>query len=144
LILDTIVSLALVPDADRIPQPSRAEVARVASAASLTSPRWRPFAKCVEHRESKGVPTVVNSSGHAGLFQFSRDWRHGLPFMVADRLRAHGLSKGAAAAIRRELSAKPINKWSATYQRIGFAEVVERGGWRHWYLAGSRCNGLAS
>lgn len=109
--------------------------------AAAVSPMPR-FTRCVEHRESKGIPTVVNSSGHAGLFQFSQNWRRGLPFMVADRLRAHGMNKTAARAVRITLSRKAIQAWPAVYQRIGHAEVLERGGWWHWTLPGSRCQGL--
>ena len=128
---------------DHAPRPSRATVSRVVDAASLPPKGWAAFARCVEHRESKGHAGVVNSSGHMGLYQFGRQWAHGLPFMVAHRLHTHGLSKAAAAAIRRDLAATPINRWPAVYQRIGFAEVIATGGWRHW-TGGHGCNGLAA
>ena len=113
---------------------------RIVSAAAVSP--MPEFTRCVEQRESKGVPTVVNSSGHAGLFQFSQAWRRGLPFMVAERLRDHGMSKPQARTVRISLQRKAIQQWPAIYQRIGHAEVLERGGWRHWSLPGSRCQGL--
>lgn len=113
---------------------------RIVSAAAVSP--MPEFTRCVEHRESKGVPTVVNSSGHAGLFQFSQAWRRGLPYMVAERLRDHGMSVQRARVVRITLSRKAIQAWPAVYQRIGHAEVLERGGWRHWSLPGSRCQGL--
>ena len=143
LALATILTLA----ADPLPTPphrhvstSRAEVSRVTALAARPPARWSRFMACVEHRESNNIPTVVNSSGHAGLFQFSQDWRHGLPYMVAKRLQANGMNKGQATAIRRDLSAKPINHWSAQLQRVAFASVISTpGGSRHWALAGSSC-----
>jgi hypothetical protein len=146
VILETLAVAALLhlPPAERDPHPSRAQVNRVTSAASLPPRGWAAFARCVEHRESKGHAGVVNhGSGAAGLFQFMPAWRHGLPYMVAHRLHAHGMSKGAAAAVRRDLASKPINHWPAIYQRVGFAEVIATGGWRAW-TGGHGCNALAA
>ena len=142
--IDALVGVLLhLAPAERDPSPSRSAASRIVSTAALAPARWRPFQRCVEQRESNGIPTVVNSSGHAGLYQFSRAWSHGLPYMVADRLRNHGLSRGAAAAIRRDLSATPIQRWSATLQRVAFAAAISvPGNDRHWALAGSSCEAL--
>jgi hypothetical protein len=133
--------MATGPD-DRTPAPSRAAAAT--ASASIVPGRWQAFARCVERRESHGQPGIVNhSSGAAGLFQFMPAWRHGLPYMVAHRLHEHGMARHDAAAIRRRLASLPINRWPAIYQRIGFAEVIATGGWRHW-TGGHGCNGLAA
>ena len=140
----TAAALLHLPAADHEPQPSRAQVSRISAAASLPPKGWAAFARCVEHRESKGHASIVNrSSGAAGLFQFMPAWRHGLPYMVAHRLHTHGMSKGQASAIRKDLSSKPIQRWPDVYQRVGFAEVIAQGGWRHW-TGGHGCNALAS
>ena len=129
-------------------RPSRGAHSRVVTdAAELPGPEWRPFAECVEQRESKGLPGVVNaSSGAAGLYQFMPAWRNGLPYMVADRLRDNGMPGKVARGVRVYLSERPIEDWPAVYQRIGFAAVLQAGGpdaaLRHWGLSGSRCNGL--
>lgn len=145
----TAAALALalapaLPADDRAPRPSRA-TAGIARQAATPPPAWTAFATCVERRESKGHAGIVNpDSGAAGLFQFhpEKDWRHGLPYMVADRLVAHGLPRPAARALRITLQGLPIHDWPAIWQRIGFAEVIARGGWRHWALPGSTCNQL--
>jgi len=159
MILDALVSAALDPapipeptvaaagvvPGEREPRPSRAQVAR--TTAAIPPAGWVDFAACVEDRESHGIPTVVNGSGHAGLFQFSRNWAHGLPYVVQRALVAAGMPVKEARAIRKTLAAKPIHRWPAIYQRIGFAQVIREGGraaaFRHWGLNGSRCNGLA-
>lgn len=128
-------------DADR---PMRGAHADTIQAAAKPPRGWTAFAECVEHRESRGIPTNVNgSSGAAGLFQFLPAWRSGLPYNVADRLRQHGVPDRIARSVRLHLSARPIHRWEPVYQRIGFADQLARpGGWRHWYLAGSRCQAL--
>jgi hypothetical protein len=62
--------------------------------------------------------------------------------MVKDRLVRSGLPKGKAREVRVYLSARPIERWPALYQHVGFAEVMDRGGSRHWALAGSSCERL--
>lgn len=72
-------------------------------------------------------------------------WRvkGGLEFMVAKRLKQHGYPPAAARLVRRDLAVTPIHKWPGQLQDVAFAAVASQpGGWRHWYLAGSRCNGL--
>lgn len=125
-------------------RPSRSAWAGPIRAASLPAPRWRAFAACVEQRESHGNPTSVNKqSGAAGLHQWLPDWQRGLAWNVRGRLIDYGVPRPAANAIRAHLAATPIHRWPALYQRVGFADQLSRpGGWRHWSLRGSRCEGL--
>lgn len=105
------------------------------------------FAECVSHRESRHSHKAVNEgSGAAGRWQFEPQWQDGLPYMVAKRLRQHGMSAADARAIRRELQAMPIVKWDPLLQDTAFVAVLNaRGpwsGWRHWAKAGSPCDDL--
>ena len=129
-------------------RPSRANVSRVTELASMLPPRWRAFGLCVERRESHSVPTVINASGHMGLYQFSRSWNRGLPYIVQRALVAAGMPIEQARAVRKRLARQPINHWPAIYQRIGFARVIVEGGrdaaLRHWGLQGSVCDGLVA
>jgi hypothetical protein len=132
-------------DTDRelsVARPSRS-VSAVRDAATVP-PGWEAFAECVEQRESGGNPRVLNhaGSGAAGLFQLMPPWRQGGPYNVRERLLQYGATKKQAKAVRVYLSDRPIHQWPALYQRIVFAEALDDGIWRHWYLAGSRCNGL--
>ena len=86
---------------------------------------------------------VNRGSGAAGLFQFMPAWRSSLPYIVAERLKQHGLPKPQAKQVRLYLTKLGrVEKYPALYQRVAFAEVIEDGGWRHWTLGGSRCQGL--
>ena len=149
MILDTVAGALIehLAHTDRQPSPSRAAVSRIVEAATLAPAGFRAFQACVEERESHGSPTVVNASGHAGLYQFSRSWTHALPYLVSRGLRAHGMSKGEARTIRLLLVGKRIEQYPARYQRVAFAQVLREGGvaaaMRHWHLAGSPCNALA-
>lgn len=139
MIPDLFLATALALHHGERPEAKPTQKAIIADAAQAPS-RWRPFQKCVEHRESNNQPHVINSSGHMGLYQFSRQWQHGLPFMVAERLRQHGMSLADAKAIRRHLSATPIHHWAANLQRVGFAAAISvPGNSVHWALAGSSC-----
>lgn len=126
-------------------RPSRAQISRIESSARLTPPRWRPFQECIVDRESGGNPSARNpSSSASGTYQFlDNDWRDGLAYMVAERLKEFGIPARRAKEIRVELQGTHISEWPPRYQDIGFAEVISRPGtWKHWYLSGSRCNGL--
>ena len=123
--------------------PNAAPTAAIIQRAAQPPNGWEAFAECVEQRESNGRPNAVNrSSGAAGLFQFMPAWRHGLPYVVAERLRQFGMNGKQASKIRMSLSSKRIQVWPGIYQRIGFAEVLEDGLWQHWTLPGSRCQTL--
>ena len=141
--LVTVVALALpAADNDRewaVSRPSRS-VSAIREATRIPT-RWQRFHDCVVQRESGGNPTARNPRSSAqGLFQFlDRSWRRGLAYMVADRLRDNGASRAQAKAVRVWLQGREIATWPAQYQRMGFLEVVQRGGSYHWRLAGSAC-----
>jgi hypothetical protein len=104
------------------------------------------FAACVSNRESHGNYRAKGDVSSArGRWQFlDHQWRSGLSFMVRDRLVTFGMPKAHAGNIRRQLLAKPIDKWTPVLQDIAFVSVItHRDGWRHWYIAGSKCNALA-
>lgn len=108
----------------------------------------QPFADCVAQRESGGRPTARNPRSSAqGKYQWlDRSWRHGLAHMTAWRLRDYGLSRAQARSLRAWLRARPIAAWPEQLQDVAFAASLnaagEWSGWRHWYLAGSKCNRL--
>lgn len=114
---------------------------RPTRSAARVPGRWKPFERCVAQRESHDTPTARNATSSAsGTYQFlDNSWRKGLAFMVADRLKDHGMKPKAAKTIRITLQGKHIATWPAIYQRIGFNEVIARGGDHHWRLAGSTC-----
>jgi hypothetical protein len=139
------VALIMAAPIDRDPRPSRATVSRQVALAALPPPAWREFAACVADRESGGSPTAQNpTSSAAGKWQFlDAQWRSGLAYMVRARLIAHGVPWAEAKRIRLQLQATPIHRWPERLQDVGFTAVVTQpGGWRHWHLAGSRCNAL--
>ena len=106
----------------------------------------RAFAACVSARESHGnAKALGDESSAAGKYQFLKPWQQSLPWMVADRLVHFGMPKREARQLRITLQHTGINHWPEAMQDIGFIAVVTASprGWRHWYLAGSRCNGLA-
>lgn len=151
--IDTLISAAVEAATNDAPREwAAARPDRSVSAvrqASTVPARWRAFASCVLHRESgasldrpqSGVG-ALNSSNHAGRWQFGVEWRHGLPYMVRDRLVRYGVGQRQATKVRVWLSGHPIHQWPGLYQDMGAFEVLERGGSFHWKLAGSRCEGL--
>ena len=133
---------AATNDTDRewaVSRPSRS-VSAVRDASAVPA-NLRAFHDCVVARESGGSPSARNPRSSAqGLYQFlDRSWRPGLAYMVADRLRANGATRQQGRAVRSWLAGREIATWPATYQTVGFVEVVTRGGSYHWRLAGSRC-----
>ena len=120
-----------------------------AAQAAHIPPQQQAFASCVSDRESHGnYKARGDESSARGRWQFlDRQWRHGLAYMVADRLHDFGMSSVAAKAVRIHLQSLSIDKWPAFAQDAAFVAVLNaRGpwsGWRHWYLPGSRCNTLA-
>lgn len=115
--------------------------------ASAIPAQWQDFADCVGTRESHHNPRALNKgSGAAGKWQFMPAWRRGLPYMVVKRLKAHGYDPATAKRLLKRMHELPINKWKAEYQDIGFVAAITASGgkgWKHWYLAGSKCNALA-
>lgn len=160
MILDVLVGLAMhaepTPDPSVAPtihtatdrpfaaaRPNRGAHSRTVALAALPPKGWERFAACVINRESHGSPTILNGegSGAAGLVQFMPDWRHGLPYIVRERLIQFGMPKALARSVRVYLSRLHyIDRYPEVYQRIGFAEVLEDGEWGHW--SGHTCNGL--
>jgi hypothetical protein len=136
----TVQAAGLLPG-ERTEPPSRAaRSATVTDAAALPS-RWRAFGRCVAARESHGNPRARNPRSSAqGTYQFlDRSWRRGLAHMVTERLRAHGMPRAEARALRAWLRGHEIATWPARLQDVGFAAVVTAGGAFHWSLAGSTC-----
>jgi hypothetical protein len=124
-----------------VSRPSRGIHAGVVRAAATVPSRWRPWAACVLKRESgatlerpqSGV-SALNPSSAAGRWQFHPEsqWRHGLPYMVADRLVDHGMPHALARTVRQQLQRIPINRWPGVLQDVGALEVLARGGVHHW------------
>ena len=119
-----------------------------AASAAVIPASQQAFAECVSWRESRDNYKARGSdSSSAGRFQFlDRPWRNGLSYMVAARLREFGMSGPDSKAVRIHLQATHIAAWEPNYQDAAFVAVLNaRGpwsGWKHWYLAGSRCNAL--
>ena len=97
------------------------------------------FAACVSNRESHGNYRAKGDVSSArGRWQFlDQQWRSGLSFMVRDRLITFGMPKAQAGNIRRQLLAKPIDKWTPVLQDIAFVSVIT-------HHNGSKCNALAA
>lgn len=124
----------------------RARNSKAIASASTIPAEWRSFADCVATRESHHNPKALNKgSGAAGKWQFMPAWRNGLPYMVAERLADHGATPLLVRRLLASAKELPVNKWKEHYQDIGFVAVItstKGQGWKHWYLAGSRCNRL--
>lgn len=142
-----VAGLALLTLASCTPDPAYAtpvSLDQIVQAAAVPPKGYGAFAKCVEHRESRGDHTAVSSGGYAGLYQWSPAFQHGLPYIVRRGLVEHGYPSTAATATRVWLSRTPIRLWPAVYQRIGFGQVLREGGnaaaLRHWGLSGSKCD----
>lgn len=103
------------------------------------------FMQCVSHRESRGVPTAVSASGqHRGKYQVTDAMRVGMSWHVLPWLKTwrHDASRYAAW-----LRHTPMNRWPEAVQDAAFVLTLHHdgdrwSGWRHWYLAGSKCNKL--
>ncbi len=135
-------------------QGASSQAAAVDRAAAIPA-RWQRFAACVLARESGGTLDKPQSgvgalnSGResaAGRWQFLPSWRTGLPYMIAERLRAFGMSGPDARRVRVHLTRLwNINRYPGVLQDVGFVAVIRAGelgngkGWRHWNLTGSRC-----
>lgn len=119
------------------------------TAASTVPKKWKPFAACVLERESGAELEDKNSgegarnprSSASGRWQFLQTgWGQGLPFMVADQLKDHGMPKKKAKQVRLHLQSKPIDQWDGHFQDAGAIEVLQQGGWFHW-RHGDKCDG---
>lgn len=129
-------------------KPLKGGFSDVITAAAKVPKRWQPFASCVLERESGADLKNKNSgegarnprSSASGRWQFLGAWQEGLPFMVADQLRDHGMPKKEAKQVRVHLQSKPIAKWDGHFQDAGAIEVLQQGGWFHWRY-GDKCDG---
>lgn len=142
--LDTLLQAALeVARDDWHTRPARSVHAATVRQAADIPAQWEPFAACVSDRESGGSYTARNPTSSAqGRWQFlDNSWRRGLGYMVAARLKAHGMPAPAARQVREYLHDTPIAAWPGPYQDVGFIAVILSGGKHHWN--GPRCNGLA-
>lgn len=103
----------------------------------------RAFMSCVSHRESRGIPTAVSSSGkHRGKYQVTPDMARGMSWNILPWLRSWNAHPVAYAATLRRT---PMNRWPERVQDAAFIYTLHYQGkrwseWRHWYLPGSRCN----
>jgi hypothetical protein len=144
--IDTLIAAAIWIGPTQQPDAIQSINRTAARAARDIPTAWEPFQACVIKRESGGRVNAQNPKSSAqGLYQFlDNKWRHGGGWNVKKRLIRFGYDKATATFVLRKLHATPIKKWRPVYQDILFAEVIEnsRIGWKHWYLAGSRCNGL--
>lgn len=125
-------------------RPSRgvSTAALAVTRAATPPPSVYRWAACVLDRESggtfdrrqSGVGSLnLEGSGAAGRWQFMPGWRHGLPYMIKDRLVQFGMPKKQARQVRLYLSdLHYINRYPGIYQDVGMLEVVERGGAFHW------------
>lgn len=123
-------------------RPTRGSLAAVVTRAATPPPSVYSWAVCVLDRESGGTfdrrqsgagALNTGGSGAAGRWQFMPSWRHGLPYMVKDRLIQFGMPHKQARYVRQYLSELHyIHRWPGIYQDIGMLEVVERGGSFHW------------
>lgn len=137
------IALAAALHAPASFDPATPRDSAVVRRAAAVPARWRPFAACVEARESGGQPDAVNASGAAGLFQFMPAWRASLPYVISERLGQFGAPASVRKAVRTHLfRLHRIEDYPAVYQRVGFAEVLDDGLWHHWSLPGSRCQSL--
>ena len=142
--IDTIIGAAVEAASPTDVNVHRPATYPVAQRAARVPRGWEAFARCVEHRESRGIATNVNgSSGAAGLFQFMPAWRDSLPYVISERLGQFGAPAKVRKAVRTYLfRLHYIHKYPPVYQRIAFAEVIDDGLWTHWTLPGSRCQAL--
>jgi hypothetical protein len=146
LIMTVALSLPSI-DSDRewaVNRPTRgsSRVVNTVTRAATPPPSVYRWASCVLDRESGGTFARRQSgtgalngegSGAAGRWQFMPNWRHGLPYMVKDRLVQFGMPKRQARQVRLYLSRLHyIHRYPGVYQDIGMLEVVERGGAFHW------------
>lgn len=106
------------------------------------------FAKCVSYQESRGnYKAIGDSSSARGRWQFlDLQWRHGLSYMVSQRLVEFGMPESKKKPLIKKLRSKSIDKWDPIYQDIGFVAALNAkhpwSGWRHWFVSGSKCNDL--
>ena len=123
--------------------PTPAQAPAVASnnfklAAAKVPNSQQAFADCVSHHESRGnYKAVGDKSSARGRWQFlDAQWRHGLSYMVANRLVTYGMSKSKTKDLVKDLQKHSIDTWKPVYQDIGFVAALNAkgpwSGWTHW------------
>lgn len=60
--------------------------------------------------------------------------------MVRDRLIEYGVPSKNAKRVRQYLGNLPIYQWDGIFQDVLFNEVIARGGHKHWYNGGDKCD----
>jgi hypothetical protein len=146
---DMVLTAALymsTAEPSKVPTFTSANVV-AARAARQVPAEWVDFTECVSQRESGDRYEARNPTSSAqGRYQFlDRSWRYGGSWNVFKRLVAHGYDRRTARFVRLRLASTEIARWRPVYQDVLYAQVLTSGegqGWRHWFLAGSRCNGL--
>jgi hypothetical protein len=143
------IALSLVLSIGPMQQPEAIHTRNVIAARSAAEipKNWEAFQDCVSARESGNSYRAQNRSSSAqGKYQFlDNHWRHGGGWNVYKSLVKNGYDKATAKRLLKRLHALPIKRWKPIYQEILFASVLTSGegmGWRHWFLAGSKCNRL--
>lgn len=129
-------------------RPSRGHLSSPIREAATVPPRTRAWATCVLTRESGGVlhnkqsreDARNGSSSAAGRWQFLQAWQRGGSFMVRDRLVDFGVPRANAKRVRQYLGDRPIYQWDGFWQDVLFNEVIDRGGYKHWYNGGDKCD----
>lgn len=116
-------------------------------AAAKVPTDQRSYAKCISHHESRGdYKAIGDVSSARGRWQFlDKQWRHGLSFMVANRLVEFGMPKSKVEKLVKHLQSRSIDAWEPVYQDIGFVAALNAkhhwSGWTHWSV-NSKCNHL--
>jgi hypothetical protein len=107
------------------------------------SPKHEEFRECVMYQESRYNYRAENKTSSAkGAYQFLDNyWRVSLTHMMIPEEKKSG---GHRIEEIRNLRKEPISDWSRYWQDRAFWTAFRHGeGKEHWYIAGSRCNGLA-
>lgn len=126
---------------------SPANAADFKRAAAAVPTSQKAYAKCVSHHESRNnYKAIGDRSSARGRWQFlDKQWRHGLSFMVANRLVEFGMPKSKVKPLVKHLQSRSIDTWEPIYQDIGFVAALNAkhswSGWRHWKV-NSECNKL--
>lgn len=116
-------------------------------AAAMIPKDQRTYAACVSYQESRGNYRAIGDNENArGRWQFlDSNWRHGLSYMVANRLADHGMPRSKVKSLVKHLKSRSIDTWEPVYQDIGFVAALNAkhkwSGWTHWSVD-RQCNKL--
>ena len=152
LLMTAVLTMPMGSSDDRndisLKAPSRGAHSSPIREAATVPPKYSDWAACVLRRETGGVlhnkqsreDARNNSSSASGRWQYLKAWQHGGSFMVRDRLVDFGVPRADAKRVRQHLQGTPIHKWDGWFQDILFNEVIKRGGQKHWYNGGDKCD----